>query len=159
MVAAAAGEARHPQHSLRRLRGCAVLALFAACRGTPAPQPLIVSVAITVVPATAGSAEFQVERSGAIRGGHFSGDSVPFVHQAEGRLDSASVDSLWALASALDSAAANATPASGRGYVALQLTFTTGAAWVTSWPEGAVAPDARVRAVADWLLARRIGGW
>jgi hypothetical protein len=120
---------------------------------------VLVSVGIHVVPASGGSAEFQVHRDGTVRGGHLSGDSVPFVHQDEGHLDSAVVDSLWALATALDSVAATASPPTGRGYAALQLNFASGAAWSTSWPDSGQAPDPGVRAVVAWLLAHRVGGW
>lgn len=137
---------------------CAALVL-AGCRTAAAPRPALVSVRITVVPANGGSAEFEVNRDGSVRGGHLSGDSVPFVHQDEGRLDRLAVDSLWRMAEALDSATATASPPSGRGYAALQLSFAGGSAWLTSWPDSSQPGDARVLATVDWLLAHRIGGW
>lgn len=94
-----------------------------------------------------------------MRGGHLSGDPVPFVHQDEGRLPKVVVDSLWALVSLIDSVAATASPPTGRGYVALQLSLATNLAWVTSWPNSGQPSDPQVRAVATWLLAHRIGGW
>jgi hypothetical protein len=148
-------------YPMRPLLAIAAVTLLATtgCRPAPAAVPSIVALTITVVPTGGGSAGFEVSRDGTMKGWHLSGDSVPFVHQAEGRLDSAAVDSLWALASILDSASANATPPAGRGYAALQLTFANGTPWVTSWPDTAESTDPRLRATARWLLAHRIGGW
>jgi hypothetical protein len=138
---------------------CLALVLAAACRREPAPRPALVAVSISVVPASGGSAEFEVHRDGAIRGGHLSGGAAPFVHQDEGRLDSLAVDSLWNLAAAIDSQTATASSPTGRGYVSLQLTFASGLPWLTSWPETARPVDPRLRATADWLMAHRVGGW
>ena len=102
----------------RGLMGAVLLAV-AGCRDAPAPRPALVSVGIIVVPAGLGSAEFLVHRDSTMRGAHLSGDSVPFVHQDEGRLDSLVVDSLWNLAGALDSSIATRSPPTGRGYAAL----------------------------------------
>jgi hypothetical protein len=95
-------------YPMRPLLAIAAVTLLATtgCRPAPAAVPSIVAVTITVVPGGGGSAGFEVSRDGTMKGWHLSGDSVPFVHQVEGRIDSAAVDSLWALASILDSASA-----------------------------------------------------
>lgn len=149
---------RRPPAAYVRLCLCAGLATT-ACRPATPPRPPLTSVRITVVPATGGSAEFEVSRDGTMRGGHLSGDSVPFVHQEAGRLASAVVDSLWSLAATLDSGTANARPPAGRGYAALQLTFGTNVTWVTSWPDTAQPVEPALRPLVNWLLAHRIGAW
>lgn len=135
------------------------LIVLAGCGREAAPRPAPVAVHLSVVPATGGAAEFEVRRDGAMRGGHLSGDSVPFAHSADGRLDSAQTDSLWSLIAVLDSAAANGPAPGSRGYAALLIAFESGNAWQTSWPEGGEPADPAVRAVVRWLLAHRIGGW
>lgn len=134
-----------------------IFCLVFGCSPRPS-RPLVEAVSIIIVPESRGMAQFEARRDGQIRGGHLSGDATPFVQQEDGRLPAAVTDSLWSLLAVLQDSLPVAAPASGRGYVQLQLTFVTGDPWVYAWPDSKTPPPP-LRPVYDWMLAHRIGGW
>ena len=148
---------------LSPLRTVAVALVVAACHAPASRHPAAVSVGVIVVPAGGGMADFEVHRDGAMRGGHLSGATPNvLVHQDEGHLETAVVDSLWMLVGALGDSlrALNQPPQAPRqGYTQLQVIFTSGPPMVVAWPQGAEQQEPRTRAVVDWLMAHRIGAW
>ena len=133
------------------------------CHASARARPAAVAVSVTVVPPGGGMADFEVHRDGTMRGGHLSGAAPNYlVHQDDGHLGTAVVDSLWTLVDALGDSlrALNQPPQAPRqGYTQLQVIFTSGPPMVVAWPQGTEQPEPRIRAVVDWLMAHRIGAW
>ncbi|MEK7667713.1 MAG: hypothetical protein AAB409_03605 [Gemmatimonadota bacterium] len=138
-----------------------VLGACTACT-RPVPARVITSIGITVVPAGGGQAHAAFFPDGLVRGGHLSGDPVPFVHQDEDRLDSATAAALWTAARALGDTllGADVPPDSTlRGYVMHKVAFDSGPPMRLTWASGAEHADARVRALVALLMENRTGGW
>ena len=148
---------------LSPLRAFVVVLAIADCHAPARARPAAVSVGVVVVPSGGGMADFEVHRDGTMRGGHLSGAAPDYlVHQDDGHLDTAVVDSLWTLVGALGDSlrALNQEPQAPRqGYTQLQVVFATGAPMVIAWPQGTEQPEPRIRAIVDWLMAHRIGAW
>jgi hypothetical protein len=143
---------------------CSILAVAGAACSSPGrlTAQAITSIGLIVVPADAGSAQVYFAPDGAVRGGHRSGDSVPFVHQAEGRVNRATVGALWRAAHALGDSLLtrqDSVPTGGRGYNRLEIERTGREPALIVWPVGTEHPNALVRALVRLMLAHRVGGW
>lgn len=139
----------------------AVAAAACFAPGSLAAQA-ITSIGLIVVPADAGSAQVYFAPDGAVRGGHRSGDSVPFVHQAEGRVSRATVGALWRAARALGDSlltSQDSVPTGGRGYNRLEIERVGRDPAFIVWPVGTEHPNAHVRALVRLMLDHRVGGW
>jgi hypothetical protein len=100
------------------------------------------------------------EASGAVRGGHLSGDSPPFVHQDEGTVSPDVIAALFAAASAvLAEPRPAAGVADGPGTTSLDITSRDGTVFHHTWAFGGHSPDARVVALEALITEHRIGGW
>lgn len=140
--------------------------LFLAAAACLAPGHLagqtITSIGFVVVPADAGSAQVYFAPDGTVRGGHRSGDPVPFVHQAEGRINRGTVAALWRAGRALGDSlltTQDSVPTGGRGYNRIEIERVDREPAFIVWPFGSEHPDARVRALVRLMLAHRVGGW
>lgn len=150
-----------PARPRRLTRLALVLGACTACTRA-VPARVITSIGITVVPAGGGRAHAEFFPDGLVRGGHLSGDPVPFVHQDEDHLDSATVAAVWTAARALGDTllGADVPPDSTlHGYVMLEVAFDSGPPMRLTWASGAEHADARVRALVALLMDNRTGGW
>jgi hypothetical protein len=151
-----------PFRSQFRRFGTLGTAALAFVLGSALPAQTITSIGLTVVPPDAGRAHVVYAPGGLVRGGHLSGDSVPFVHQAEGRVAGEPLVALWRAARALGEsllARQDSIPAGGRGYLRLDIERRGRAPAVIVWPFGTEHPDRRVRELVTLVMAHRVGGW
>lgn len=147
---------------IRTLFGILAVAATACLAPGGLAAQAITSIGLIVVPADAGSAQVHFAPDGTVRGGHLSGDPVPFVHQAEGRISRRTVAALWRAVRALgDSmlATQDSVPTLGRGCHRIEIERAGLEPAFIVWPFGTEHPDARVRALVRLMLAHRVGGW
>lgn len=136
--------------------------VFAVLATSPAGAQTITSIEFTTVPASRGQAFVEYLPGRVVRGGHLSGDAVPFVHQAESTVSRDAAVALWRAARALgDSLLArqDTVPTGGRGYHRLEIERRGRPVTAIVWPEGREHPDPRVRELVRLILAHRVGGW
>lgn len=136
--------------------------LFTALTAATAGAQTVTSIEFTTVPAGGGSAFVEYLAGRVVRGGHLSGDPVPFVHQAESSVSREVAAALWRAARALGDtllARQDTVPTGGRGYNRLEIERRGRPMTAIVWPEGADHPDPRVRELMRQVMAHRVGGW
>ena len=146
-----------------RLTRLATLVTVAACSPSrPAAPPVVTMVELRLLPGD-GRAWVSFDTTGVAKGGHFSGDTPPYVH-----LDSASIsrDSARAIFAAVramgDSLLARRGPpvdSSRAGPATLAVPFSDSTQAQFVWTAVSQPSDARVQVVLEHLLANRVGGW
>lgn len=139
----------------------ALLLAVAGCKIQVTP-PVITGVAMKVLPANGGTAYVAVDSTGRVTGGHMSGDPMPVVREDSARITPEQAADLFASARALgDTLLVPASPSlvepPGSTVIAVLFSNETQARIV--WQTGTRHPDARVNALAEKLMAQRVGGW